>query len=445
MKLQILNYGFTVSHDLIRNLPDFHDPESISDSDAFLLDPHIFRTAGQLNGDAFSRRQSEIRNLVQIKGGIVICALRLNDALSVGNSGGCTKYSLVDSLQPKAQSLIRGVVRAGEGSQIMLVSQAKGALSGYFRVLRDNLRFAAYLDTGETNIASADGTVFAVDSVGFPVAVEFSVGGGRLCFVPIPHGVPGDRVGSAIVRVVEAHYGGSGDVDAPSWVKDVVVPRADAQDARIAELAIKRDQITNEIDGLEQIRSTLLNYRRLLFGTGKSELEPVVREAFSLLGFKVPEPSSYQGEWDVELTETGSEKTAIGEVEGSEGLIDVDKYRQLLDYYQAEVLEGRVRKGILIGNGFRLKALDAPERQNQFSEHAIRGAMANGFCLLPTTELFKAVCAVLETSDTEGLKIEIRTSILAKVGTWTFAQGSAQPQASGDSAPPASHAEGASG
>jgi hypothetical protein len=82
----------------------------------------------------------------------------------------------------------------------------------------------------------------------------------------------------------------------------------------------------------------------------------------------------------------------------------------------------RDHKGILVGNGYRLTAPDAAERQKQFSEHAIRGAMKNDFCLVPTTELFKAVCAALESPEDEGLKIEIRESILSAVGIWTFAR-----------------------
>ena len=84
------------------------------------------------------------------------------------------------------------------------------------------------------------------------------------------------------------------------------------------------------------------------------------------------------------------------------------------------ILEGRVHKGVLIGNGFRLKPLDSPERQNQFSTHALNGASANGYCLVPTAELFNAVCSVLENPEDEGLKIEIRNSLLATVGIWTF-------------------------
>jgi len=114
--------------------------------------------------------------------------------------------------------------------------------------------------------------------------------------------------------------------------------------------------------------------------------------------------------------------TAIGEVEGSEGPIDVDKSRQLLDYIEAEAIEGRHHKGILIGNGSRLTPPEAPERVQQFSDHARRAAARFQFCLLPTTELFKAVSAVLESPQDEVLRAQIRRSLLNTVGTWSFAR-----------------------
>lgn len=187
----------------------------------------------------------------------------------------------------------------------------------------------------------------------------------------------------------------------------------------------EKGQIEAEVGLLKRKRADLFNCRVLLYGYGKSVLEPVVRYAFRVLDFGVPEPEEYAGEWDVELHEARSSVTAICEVEGSEGVIDVDKYRQLLDYVQAEALEGRDHKGILVGNGFRLTAPHATERQSQFSDHALRGAKKNGFCLLPTTELFKAMCAVLETPEDEGLKIQIRESIMNGVGVWVFARESA--------------------
>ncbi len=420
MKLRILNYRMPTTHSSITPLVNFSDPVSISDFDAFIIDPNGFAGVAPASIDYF-RRMNELNDLVHLKGGIVICVLRPNDQIGVSGMGTATKNQLFETIAPKAQQFLRNSIRAGEGSQIKLNPAAKGALGGYFRVLQENLRFSACFTTGEDNITGADGAVFAVDSVGYPIAVEFQAGG-RLCYVPAPHGVPSDRVGSAIVRVVEAHFGGPTEIESPAWSAEVIVPGATSHDSKISELDSRKKQIEAEMDELKDKRTGLLNYRALLYGYGKSILEPVVRSAFRLLGFEVPEPDRYSGEWDVELHEPKSSATAIGEVEGSEGAVDVDKYRQLLDYIQAEALEDRDHKGILVGNGFRLTEPGAPERQNQFTEHALRGARKNGFCLLPTSELFKAVCAVLEAADGEGLKIKIRASILTTIGVWTFAR-----------------------
>jgi hypothetical protein len=50
---------------------------------------------------------------------------------------------------------------------------------------------------------------------------------------------------------------------------------------------------------------------------------------------------------------------------------NVDKFRQLLNYVNDKALDSRYHKGILIGNGLQLTALETAERQNQFSNHAL--------------------------------------------------------------------------
>jgi hypothetical protein len=421
MKRRFLSYGISASHNTLTPLADFSAPLSISDYDAFIFDPLAFG-GHAFQGQVFHRRRKELSDLVQVKGGIIICILNPDQQVNFGIGGITSPYNLLDTVAPQAMNLVRNSVQLGEGSQLKLIQTARGALSAYFRVLRENLRFAAYLNTDDASIVRTGGVLFAVNSVGSPIAIEFSVGAGRLCFVPVPHGIPGDRAGAAFAQVIEAHFGGPTEIELPDWATSVIVPGADSHDARIAELEVRKDQIVDEISELNAKRLSLQNYRTLLFGSGTAVLESVVRDAFRLLGFDVPEPDAYEGEWDIELRDTRSGNTAIGEAEGSEGIIDVDKYRQLLDYYQNEILEGRTHKGILIGNGYRLKPLDSPERQKQFSEHALNGSTANKFCLVPTTELFKAVCTILETPENEGLKIEIRDSIFAAVGIWTFSR-----------------------
>jgi len=211
---------------------------------------------------------------------------------------------------------------------------------------------------------------------------------------------------------------------APAWAGEITVPGTNVRDNQIAELMRRGEELAVQITALKNDRDQLLRYVQLLFGCGKAVLQPVVRTALRTLGFSVPEPEEYQGEWDVELREVQSGQKAIGEVEASQGFVDVGKYQQLLGFIEAEALEGREHKGILIGNGFRFLPPEAPERQNQFSDHALRGAARNQFCLLPTTELFKALCAVLESPDDEVLKGRIRESLLTTVGPWHYQESS---------------------
>jgi hypothetical protein len=418
MKRRILNYHFPATHDSFTTLSSIDAPESISDFDAFIFDP---TSLGNQSLTAFERRQTELFDLVHKKGGLILSILRPN---MVVNASGRSlyAYALLERVAPAIMEMFYNSVQAGAGSQVAPVLSARGPSLAYFQALRGCLAFVAHLSITESQVKERSGTILAVDSVGYPIAVEFRVAEGLLCFVPIPHNVTGDRTGAAIVKTVAQHFNKPTGLDAPSWASEMSVPGASLYDERIAELGKQRERLSLEISGLEDKRDELRKYLRLLFGYGKAVLEPVVRAAFRLSGFAVPEPEDYEGEWDVELLETKSGRTAIGEVEGSEDVIDVDKYRQLLDYVEAEALEGRDHKGILIGNGFRLTAPEAPERQQQFSPHVLRGAARNQFCLLPTTELFKAVCALLENPEDEGLKVKIRDSVLTTVGIWTFAQ-----------------------
>jgi hypothetical protein len=214
------------------------------------------------------------------------------------------------------------------------------------------------------------------------------------------------------------------------WVDAVPVPGANKYDSKIDELENTRNKISAEILELNVKRDLIANFRRLLFSSGRP-LEEIVRISLRLVGFDVPEPESYEGEWDVEAREPLSGRTAIGEIEGPEGAVDVYKSRQLLDYIEGEALLDRSHKGLLIGNGYRLKRPDSEERQAQFSTHALKRASLYATCLLPTTELFKAVCAVLEAPENDELKTDIRTSILETTGVWTFSGQVMKPEAGG--------------
>jgi hypothetical protein len=75
MKLSILNFGVGATHQVIELLANFGINRSVSDYDAFLIDPFAQVNLG-IDRATFVRRQREIRDLVHRKGGIVVCLLR---------------------------------------------------------------------------------------------------------------------------------------------------------------------------------------------------------------------------------------------------------------------------------------------------------------------------------------------------------------------------------
>src|SRR6267142_829712 len=419
MGRRILSFGVGATHARITKLTNFGDAVCLSDYEAMVFDPFVFHNS-QVGAAAFFRRQSELGDLVQRKGGLLVCFLRPPSQVQVINSGQVDVLNIFDAADGLALGMVKQTLRMGTTTKWGMVKGAKGVTGGYLLTLMGRLRSEAFLQTDEAMLRNYAGKLVAANSAGWPVAVEFECGTGRLCFVPVPQDVSEGQLGSVIARMVEEHFGGPVEMDTPRWVDAVSVPGADANIARISELERQRDEIGTELSRLGIERSELLNFRVLLYGYGKSVLEPVVRRAFGKLGLKVLQPEEYEGEWDVDLTDEVSGGSAVGEVEGSEGAINVDKLRQLLDYVESEENEGRCGNGILVGNGYRLKPLEEAERGEQFTQMALTRAARYGYCLLPTTELFAAVCAVLKSPEDEGLKNHVRDSILSTVGPWKF-------------------------
>ena len=419
MGRRILSFGVKATHARVTRLANFEDTVCLSDYEALVFDPLALRHA-QVSHAAFVRRQAELGDLIQRKGGLLVCFLRPPSQVQLAGSGVVDVLSIFDAADVSALGIVRETLRMGTTTMWGMVQGAKAVACGYLSALKGRLRSEAFLQTDAARLQNSAGKPVAINSAGWPVGVEFDSGPGRLCFVPLPQDVPEGQLGSVIARMVEDHFGGPVEIDTPGWVDAVSVPGADANTARISELELQRNEIGAELSRLRTERSELLNFRVLLYGYGKSVLEPVVRRAFGKLGLKVLEPEEYEGEWAVDLTDEESGASAVGEVEGSESAINVDKLRQLLDYVESEENEGRSRKGILVGNGYRSKSLGEAERGDQFTQMAVTRAARYGYCLLPTTELFAAVSAVLKSPEDTGLKKQIRDSIFSTVGPWKF-------------------------
>jgi hypothetical protein len=69
MKLRILNYRVSATHDLISNLGSIRDTKSISDFHAFVYDSSYLRSEpGGYTSSDIMRHQAEVRDLIHKEG-----------------------------------------------------------------------------------------------------------------------------------------------------------------------------------------------------------------------------------------------------------------------------------------------------------------------------------------------------------------------------------------
>jgi hypothetical protein len=150
MKKRILSFGVAATHESIASVGNFSDAMSLSDFDAFVLDPLALQ--GAISNETYSRRQNQIHDLIALKGGVVLCLLRPKAYIGFSQGGGDDAYGVFGLVAPNPLVQIRGSLRAGSGSHVELLPNARGASGGYLRVLAGAMRFAAYLDTASANL-----------------------------------------------------------------------------------------------------------------------------------------------------------------------------------------------------------------------------------------------------------------------------------------------------
>lgn len=439
MKLKILSVDCAVSGKGIETT-SFYQSASFSDYDALIIDPETISTIwtdkvsprqdGSFWADKdrdggfcnriigmMSMRSDETILLLNNTGGIVVCFLRNRGAVLnyylTNTTREVSKYSWIPTFwkKPKLSPYFRHNIRIGK--EIGEINKSH-PFSRYILGLRDNLYFEAVLTDGDMLNSSH---IIAENKVGEVIALEIPVGKGKFIFLPpFEKEIDRDKLSGILIDCIRKSLQWTSPLSKPDWLKSYVLPGEEALlneleglDNKLKELNKEKDNILEKFEESECLKG-------LLYETGKYRLEPSVREAFRILGFAVKDPDEYEEDYDLYAIE--SEKSIIGEIEGATKFIDVDKYRQLLDYVEASEQKRRRCKGILIGNGFL--NVDPSLRGEQFSEHAIKGCERQKYCRLTTYELYKAVSAVLSNPEDEGLKNSIKEKILNCEGEFKF-------------------------
>jgi len=419
---------------------NFENASSFSDYDVLIIDPknlfpkmyaapakflvdgsfytniHNDLGHGKYIMSLFDSRQKEVTNLMQVSQGVILCFLSkeqesLTIEKSIGYKHSYTNYSWIPDYLPVASAGGRTIglygnlkFVANRGTEITSVDM-RHPISKFFRAFKDEIQFECALKIGESLEPYV--RVLARNKVGEIISCEISIEGGSLVFLPTLRSASPEKEAGVLLDCIEGILGSGYESPLPSWVENYKLPGETTYVEAIKKLGEQINRLDIEKRGLEEKQNKVMRFKGLLYEKGKRALEPLVREAFRLFDFNVLEPDAYSEDFDLYIKEDGL--TIIGEIEGTDNsFIEVDKYRQLLDYVEQESDKGIQCKGVLVGNAWR--GTNPAERKEQFSSTAVARAQQRGFCLITTYQLFeiaKRILSGITDQELEGIRAKI--------------------------------------
>jgi hypothetical protein len=414
--MRLLSIGYALPNRAVDNYNALTAP-SYFDYEAMFIDPaSITRIAGQMleegtsleafdgrpvvNGpttataasaaEQLRRRADETQRLLEA-GGLVLVMGQPN-AVQSGLLGfeGCDRYSWLPA--PAGIAWGPPFVRAAEGTTVRIVAEDH-PLAGLLREFRAEVTYRAVFDDRQPAFRQA-ARVIANGGAGVPIAVEFSVLGGRLVFLPALR----DSVGSirsdiaeAIVDAATRLMGRPSAEPEPYWSRTVAVPGLEQVEAELEEAEVAATETSARLAAVRERVDLLSSHRRLLFEDGQP-FNTAVTDGLRLLGFAIT---------------SGPDERLVIEDEGQKAFVEPESAReQVVEWpyvrlqrrLEAVLLEKSERpKGIVIANGHRQTTPD--ERGPQFTD-ALRIACENyRYTLLTGQTLFTLVQRVLGGAD----------------------------------------------
>jgi hypothetical protein len=359
------------------------------------------------------RRQSEFSALLN-KGRLVISFLdplfevRLSSH-EIRSSPPINNYSWLPD-EDKRRFTNRLINGSGTGMKLV---QKDHLFSSYFSAYQKDLNFTAYIDILFSTFDL--GEVFITNSTDLTVGFSLKISNGLVVFIPrFTFNEDNNRkfIG-VLLQIAKKYFGSEIKIPPPDWVNAFTVPGAELLDEEIHEIEIKISELDLQKTEILIRRDDLNNFNFLLYEQGDT-LQRKVVEALRLIGFKAETVPGENTDFDVIME--GKEGRAIAEIEGKDdSSIHKEKIDQLLSAINQDVERGGAfAKGILIGNPYRLKAIE--QRGEPFTDTVMRLAKQYHYALLTTVELYNATVYVLENPTDEKFKEICRRSILDSDG-----------------------------
>lgn len=352
--------------------------------------------------DVLRRRQNEVARALERGALVIVFAYPQATIPEVSTFSGLDRYFFLPA--PPGLGWDARLLQGGEGSSVAVTDHAH-PFARVIDVLREDVRYHAYFDDRVPGFAG-NARILARSSGGAPVAAEFTVGAGRVVFLPAPReagGALSPALASAILEASDAMLGRAQGAP-PEWLASVTVAGLAERDAAVERARDALGSAEHALEAAEASQAELAVLRDVLWTERPRALVAAVERCLALLGF---EPS---GEGRVRA----AEGELLLEVAGSEVAVGMGPHYALRARLDTIIEhEQRAPRGLVVANGQRM--VPPTERDAIWDESLRIGAEAMRYALITAPELFFTASAALDGLSPETLA-NIRLRMLTTDG-----------------------------
>jgi hypothetical protein len=336
--------------------------------------------------DLLRQRREETERLLA-RGGLVVC-LAYPDVPHTRVPGftGCHRYYWLSA--PPGLTYGREYIRPASGTDVR-ATDYEHPFADHLERFRSDVLYRAVFAEGASGFGEY-AKVIGRSPGGAAIAIELSVGGGQVIFLPA---MP-DRI-SAEERMALAQtlVGGirnklllTAEGSPPDWLDYYDLPGITEARRRVESAEQRLESLETELEEARNGYRALDRYRRLLWQEGKYGLDMPVRDAFQMLGWtafaRADEPAIlYDGQNKIFL-----------ETQGSTGAVGMEAHYRLRERLEAAIAMNAERpRGLIVVNGYRE---EQPDKRGQQWANALRvAAESMRYCVVDTLQLFEAARA----------------------------------------------------
>ena len=339
--------------------------------------------------DLLRRRQEETERLLA-RGGLVVCFAQPDvPHPRVSGFPGCHRYYWL----PAPPDLDYGPkrLRPAHGASVS-VTNYEHPFADFLERGRHNVLYRALFAEGTEGFGQA-ATVIGRSAGGAAIAIELSIGSGRVVFLPAlaPRLPSTERalMAHGLVTATRTALVLAAEGEPPEWISDYALPGIEEPQRQIEEAEARLELLESELNEARNQYRSVDRFRRILWQEGKYAFDLPVRDALIRLGF-----STYSSPDEPASLAFGDE-TVLLETESSTDAVGMEPHYRLRQRLETQIAkEGKRARGLIVINGQRETA--PAERPQQYEESLRVAAESMRYCVMEAATLFAAMRDHLE-------------------------------------------------